>query len=42
MILDMQQIYVQFSLKTRMHVQYFDFSGHAGKTCSLFISPNAL
>jgi hypothetical protein len=32
----MSQIYIVFSLKTTVHVQYFNISGHIIKTCPFY------
>jgi hypothetical protein len=37
--MDMLQIYVVFSLKTTIHVQYFNISGHVGETCPFLSTP---
>jgi len=34
--MDMLQIYVGFSLKTTIHVQYFNIYGHITGTCSFY------
>lgn len=34
--MDMLQIYVLFSLKTIIHVQYFNNIGHVVKTCPFY------
>jgi len=34
--MDMLQIYVVFSFKTTIHVQYLNKNGHLVKTCSFF------